>query len=211
MPSVSHLGFLLMRNSKRQWLTLGIFTTTVSQLPTTNRTVFKCLLKVSSVTSLDRSATSKLFHVTGPLTAKLLSPLPPKYSLLLTGWTRLPTYEWCHHVTHIWCSTTSLFVGITGANNDCIRRARYQRAGGHVETDAEQWSIQDEERRPRVLYERHRWVASSTVQFSSVSTSLRRLNSDVCFWRDPRWNSAVSLTCWTHVAPKVGNIPFKVS
>ena len=31
-----------------------------------------CLLKVSSVTSLERSATGKRFHVTGPLTAKLL-------------------------------------------------------------------------------------------------------------------------------------------
>jgi len=39
-----------------------------------NRNVFSCLLKVSSMTSLDRSATGKLFHVTGPLTAKLLSP-----------------------------------------------------------------------------------------------------------------------------------------
>jgi len=39
-----------------------------------NRNVFKCLLKVSSVTSLERSATGKLFHATGPLTAKLLSP-----------------------------------------------------------------------------------------------------------------------------------------
>jgi len=35
--------------------------------------VFRCLLKVSSVTSLDRSATGKLFHATGPLTAKLPS------------------------------------------------------------------------------------------------------------------------------------------
>jgi len=33
-----------------------------------------CLLKVSVVTSLNRSATGKLFHATGPLTAKLLSP-----------------------------------------------------------------------------------------------------------------------------------------
>jgi len=35
-----------------------------------NRNVFKCLLKVSSVTSLDRSATGKLFHVTGPPSVK---------------------------------------------------------------------------------------------------------------------------------------------
>jgi len=39
-----------------------------------NRNVVSCLLKVSSVTSLYRSATGKLFHTTGPLTAKLLSP-----------------------------------------------------------------------------------------------------------------------------------------
>jgi len=33
----------------------------------------KCLLKVSSVMSLDHSARGKLFHATGPLTTKLLS------------------------------------------------------------------------------------------------------------------------------------------
>jgi len=31
-----------------------------------NRNVFRCLLKVSSVTSLERSATGKLFHASGP-------------------------------------------------------------------------------------------------------------------------------------------------
>jgi len=35
----------------------------------------KCLLKVSSVMSLERSSTGKLFHATGTLTAKL--PFPP--------------------------------------------------------------------------------------------------------------------------------------
>jgi len=39
-----------------------------------NRIVFRCLLKVSAMTSPDHSATGKLFHATGPLTAKLLSP-----------------------------------------------------------------------------------------------------------------------------------------
>ena len=39
-----------------------------------NRIFFKCLLKVSAMTSPDHSATGKLFHATGPLTAKLLSP-----------------------------------------------------------------------------------------------------------------------------------------
>jgi len=39
-----------------------------------NRNVFSCVLKVSTETSVDRSATGRLFHVDGPQAAKLLSP-----------------------------------------------------------------------------------------------------------------------------------------
>ena len=39
-----------------------------------NRNVFRCLLKAYSMTSLEHSATGKLFQATGPLTVKLLSP-----------------------------------------------------------------------------------------------------------------------------------------
>jgi len=39
-----------------------------------NKKVYSCVLKVSTETSVDHSATGRLFHIDGSQTAKLLSP-----------------------------------------------------------------------------------------------------------------------------------------